>query len=100
MDVPILGQERFWYCPNCTAEARTVDDKKPFHECPKLAGLTSPLVEQGLKAKIVTREREDYISSELVQTDANGRPVMSVVVTHDEGEDVAVYAPCATVDTE
>jgi hypothetical protein len=32
----------------------------------------------------------------MVQTDAEGRPVMAVVTTRDEGEDVAVLAPCVT----
>jgi hypothetical protein len=91
----------YWYCARgCDAWARTVDDKKPFHRCPKLALIMTPLVPRGVAAKVEAREREDYVGSELVQTDANGRPIMSVVTTRDEGQDCAVFAPLATGSLE
>jgi len=47
-------------------------------------------------AEVEAREREDYVGTEKVQTDEDGRPVMSVVTTRDNGQDTAVYAPVAT----
>lgn len=84
-----------WYCPNCEAEAHTVDEKLPYHPCPKLPGLMSPLVRKGLAAKVEIVERGDWVGKELVQADANGRPVMAIKTTRDEGEDLVVLAPCA-----
>lgn len=90
-----------WYCPNCDSTARTFDSKLPHHPCRKTAlGLMVPLVQKGLAAKVEAVERGDFIGSELVQTDANGRPVMSVVVTRDDGMDTTVYAPTATATRE
>jgi hypothetical protein len=40
-------------------------------------------------------EREDYVGKEVVTTDGEGRPVMAVETTRDDGNDVAVFAPCA-----
>lgn len=93
---------KYWYCPNCNAEARSLktDSKKAFHPCPKIPGLMSPMLIKGQSGKIVARVREDYVGKELVQCDANGRPIMSVVVTRDEGEDVAVYPGTAQMNTE
>jgi hypothetical protein len=34
----------------------------------------------------------------MVQTDGDGRPFMRVEVTRDDGNDVAVLAPCATAN--
>ena len=93
MTPPIL--ERRWYCPNCQSAARTVDGKTPMHPCRGLAGLVTPLVPEGERAEVVAVEREDYVGRELVQTDANGRPVMAVVTTRDDGQDCTVYAPTA-----
>jgi hypothetical protein len=45
---------------------------------------------------VVLRDREDYVGKEDVQRDGEGRPVMSAVVTRDDGEDAVMYAPCAT----
>ena len=68
-----------------------------FHICPALRGLTAPMVPQGTNAKVELREREDYVNGENVQLDPEkGRPVMSVVTTRDDGQDVAVFAPTAT----
>jgi len=66
-----------------------------FHRCPGLAGLSAPMVPAGTRAKVEAVEREDYIGAEDVQYDGNGRPIMAVVTTRDEGNDVAVYAPTA-----
>jgi hypothetical protein len=58
------------------------------------------MVPAGLRCSVETREREDYIGREDVQYDGNGRPVMSVVTTRDDGQDCLVLAPCATVRME
>jgi hypothetical protein len=58
------------------------------------------MVPAGTRAKVVAVEREDYIGSELVQTDADGRPVMAIVTTRDEGQDCTVLAPCATARSQ
>jgi hypothetical protein len=91
---------QLWYCPNCDAQARTVDAKLPMHQCSGIKGLVSPLVLVGTKAKVETREREDYVGKELVQTDAEGNVVMSTVTTRDDGQDCTIYVGTATVSTE
>lgn len=98
MDVPLLAApERRWECPNCdfTDVTREHAPHSRFHNCAGLAGLSAPMVPAGTRAKVEAFDREDYIGGELVQFDGEGRPVMSVVVTRDEGTDVAVYAPTA-----
>lgn len=67
----------------------------PMHTCRGLTGLAVPMVPEGTAAKVEAVEREDWIGSEQVQTDAEGRPVMAVVTTRDDGQDCTVYAPCA-----
>jgi hypothetical protein len=54
------------------------------------------MVPAGTSCKVEAREREDYVAGDMVQTDGDGRPVMSVVTTRDDGTDVAVLAPAAT----
>lgn len=95
--IPILQPPfKYWHCHNCQEAARTVDDKIPYHYCGKLAlGLQIPLVPKGVASKIEVVERQDYIGGEVVQFDENGRPVMSVVTTRDEGQDCAVYPATA-----
>lgn len=94
----LQAPERRWYCPNCPATdvTREAGPHTRFHPCPALAGLTAPMVEVGVRAKVEAVERDDYVGRELVQTDGNGRPVMAVVTTRDDGQDVAVYAPTAS----
>lgn len=101
--VPLLAApERRWECPNCdftdvTYEAGPVSR---FHNCRGLRGLSAPMVPAGAKAKVVAVEREDYVGREMVQTDAEGRPVMAIVTVRDEGQDCTVLAPCATARSE
>lgn len=49
----------------------------------------------GTRAKVVAVERGDYVLDERVQTDGDGRPVMAIETTRDDGIDVAVLAPMA-----
>ncbi len=54
------------------------------------------MVSAGTRAKVTANEREDYIGTEQVQTDAEGRPVMSIVTEREDGQDVVVFAPTAS----
>lgn len=94
---PLLKTVRRWYCPNCRKEDTTTDARphSRFHVCPKLGNLTAPMVPAGTSAKVTAHEREDYVGSERVTLDANGRPVMSIVTERSHGQDVAVFAPMA-----
>jgi hypothetical protein len=86
-----------WYCPQCgaTDQTREVRPHSRFHPCPKLRGLTFPMLPAGTKAKVEAREREDYVGNDIPQTDENGRPVMSVITTRDDGQDAVIFAPTA-----
>ncbi len=100
MGVFALAIERRWECPNCPATDVTheASPHTRFHNCPGLANLSAPMVPAGTRCKVEAIERGDYVRGELVQTDGNGRPVMSVVTTRDDGNDVAVYAPTAQLN--
>lgn len=93
----MLSTEQRWTCPNCSVEDVTIEPRPHvrFHICPGLRGLTAPMTKAGTKAKVELREREDYVGDEQVQL-FNGRPVMSIVTTRDDGQDVVVFAPTAT----
>jgi hypothetical protein len=97
MDIPILNVRRDWYCPNCTQTDTTFrgDVHQQMHHCRGLKGLIAPLLEVGTAAKVVAKEREDYVNGELVQYDPDGRPVMAVETVRDEGNDLIVLAPAA-----
>jgi hypothetical protein len=96
---PILTNVTHWYCPACHATSTTTRAgiHVQGHVCPKMGMLSVPMVRAGLRAKVERTEREDYIGRENVRLDAEGRPTMNVTVTRDEGTDVAVYAPTATL---
>ncbi len=99
MRIPLLAvPETHWECPNCPATdvTRQAGPHSRFHLCRGLRGLNAPMVPAGTKAKVTAHEREDYVAGEVVQVDGEGRPVMSIVTTRDEGTDVTVLAPCAT----
>ena len=89
---------RRWSCPNCTSNALTYDDKIPYHPCRGLVGLMAPLVVDGTNCKVEAVERGDYVGSETVQTDGEGRPVMAIVTTRDDGQDCAILAPLVTAE--
>lgn len=98
MIVPVLARESRWECPNCDLTDVTTDPRphSRMHACRGLRGLTTPMVPAGTRCKVEARDRDDYVGTDLVQTDGEGRPVMSVVTTRDDGQDCTVYAPCAT----
>lgn len=97
MAVPVLNSTKHWYCPNCTAVDQTSEAQPHtrYHTCRGLRGLSAPMIETGVKAKVEVREREDYVGNEKVQTDGEGRPVMSIVTIRDDGQDCMVMAPTA-----
>lgn len=85
-----------WECPSCGKE-KQVSGRYGLvvHKCPKMNGMTTPYVRKGVKAKHELVLREDYVGDEMVQTDDQHRPVMSIVTTRDNGQDVRVFAPTA-----
>jgi len=63
-------------------------------------GLTAPMIPAGTHAKVEAIERQDYIGDEHVQLH-NGRPIMSIVTTREDGSnDAVVFAPTATATGE
>lgn len=101
--IPIVRPVNRWVCPACLKEDVTHEARphSRFHICPKLRYLTAPMVPAGTKAKVELREREDYVNGDKVQLDPERkRPVMSIVTTRDNGQDVAVFAPTATASGE
>ena len=91
--------DRVWTCPHCLAQDRTPwDTPNRFHKCRALAGITAPMIPTGSGARVLAMEREDYIGTEDVQLDGNGRPVMNITTERPDGStDVIAFAPCATV---
>lgn len=67
-----------------------------MHACRGLKGLTAPMVPAGVNCKVEALEREDYEGNDLAQYDGDGKAIMSVVTTRDDGQDCAVLAPTAT----
>jgi hypothetical protein len=99
---PLITSLTEWVCPNCTATDVTHEAQPHtrFHSCKGMKGLTAPMVPAGTKCKVEAHEREDFIGGEIVQVDGDGRPVMSLITTRDDGEDCTVYAPTATAAAE
>lgn len=101
MDVPLLnGGPTDWFCPECKLEQRTPAapaNGGVFHPCPKLHGLSVPMVRAGQDAHHVAKLREDYVDGELVQTaPEDGKPYMSLLTFYADGRnDAVVYAPTA-----
>lgn len=87
-----------WICPNCGKEDQTreVRPHSRFHICPKMGMLSAPMLPKGQAAKVVAVEREDYVGTEKVRLNAEGRPIMSIVTVRDNGQDAVVFAPTAT----
>lgn len=97
----LLAPEQHWTCPNCdytdVTHLRGDQVASRFHPCRGLRGLTAPMVPAGTRCKIEALDREDYVGDEDVTVDGEGRPVMAVETTRDDGTDRAVFAPCATL---
>lgn len=99
---PLLTREQRWQCPNCSHTDVTFEARphSRFHPCRGLRGLTAPMVAAGTRCKVEAVERGDWVGKELVQTDGDGRPVMAILTTRDDGMDCAVLAPCAVATRE
>ena len=97
----LLQPVQHWVCPNCdfTSTTRDARPHSRFHSCRGLRGFSAPMVPAGTRCKVEANVREDYVRSESVTTDDDGRPVMAVVTTRDDGTDCAVFAPLATAQT-
>ena len=93
----LLNRVQDWYCPACGLTDETVNAPNRYHPCPKMHGMATPMVHKGVAAKLEAVERQDYVGNDLVQTDDRGRPVMSIVTTRDDGQDVIVFAPTAVL---
>ena len=91
-----------WRCPACGKTDRTREARPHtrYHQCTKLGGMLAPMLDARIPAKVEAVERGDYIGSEDVQLDQNGRPIMAVVTTRDDGDDRLVFAPCASARTD
>lgn len=103
MAVPLLVPERRWECPNCNFKqvTRIAQQHTRFHTCNGLKGLTAPMVPAGTDCQVRAVEREDYVGTEDVTYDGDGRPIMRVETIRPDGSnDVAVMAPCAGVAGE
>lgn len=101
MAVPLLAPpDKHWECLSCEAACASPgsDPRTPLHSCRGLKGLMVPMVSAGTRGKHVVNMRDDYVGSEDIQTDGEGRPVMSVQTVRDDGEDCAVYVPTARLD--
>lgn len=102
MNVPILASIQGWTCPNCTFTEATRNlppNAQRFHACRGLKGLTAPMVPAGTRCKVEAVERQADIGQEKgIRYDGEGRPVMGVETTRDDGTDFAVFAPTATVN--
>lgn len=98
MAAPLLVREYRWVCPNCpdTAVTREAEPHTRFHACRGLRGLTAPMVQEGVRAKVEARARDDYLNGDLGQRDGEGNVIASVVTTRDDGQDCTVLAPTAT----
>ncbi len=97
---PILTRVIDWYCPNCgkTDQTREIKPHSRFHICPRLHGLTAPMLQAGVKAKVSAHLREDYEGADtgrLTLAPETGKPVQSIITERDHGQDVAVFAPIA-----
>lgn len=100
MTAAVLDVWQDWECPNCHATERTrplPPNASRMHTCPKLHGLTAPLVRAGTDCKVVAVERGDYLRDEEQRRGDDGKPYMAVVTERADGSnDAAAFAAVAT----
>ena len=98
MSVPILNPTQHWECPNCGLQDVTHNAGvgTRYHNCPKLAGLSAPMLPAGTRGHLRAVERGDYVGKDIVTKDGNGRPIMAIVTEREEGQDCVVLAPTVT----
>lgn len=87
-----------WDCERCNVRDVTPPDvTNRYHFCSGLSGLTAPLRRPG--ERVLIQMREDYVGTEDVQYDGEGRPVASLSTERVDGSnDLHVYAPTAYLD--
>lgn len=97
--IPLIATVTDWICPACGLTSQTKEAKphSRMHPCPRMGGLTTPMVRKGTAAKIERVAREDYVNDEIVTRDDEGRVVMGLQVVRDNGTDGVVFAPAATL---
>jgi hypothetical protein len=97
--VLLLDAYQDWECPLCHFEERTrpiPPNASRMHPCPRLHGLTAPLVRAGSDCTLRAVERGDYLRSAEQRTGDDGRPYMAVVTEHGDGSnDAHVFAEVA-----
>jgi len=96
----LLDAWQDYVCPNCGLSERVKPPLPPnaarMHPCPRLHGLTAPLVLAGSDCKVFAVERGDYLNGAIQRTGDDGRPYMAVVTERADGSnDAAVFAECA-----
>lgn len=86
-------------CPNCDSKLQLprLPDKPVLHPCRGLKGLIAPMILEGVKAKVEAREREDYVKQDIPHYDGEGKAIMSIVTTRDDGTDARVLVPTAVI---
>lgn len=97
--IALVQPDRLWFCPRCGTQSVTHEARPHtrFHRC-KASGLEAPMLPVGSRARLTSVEREDYIGTDKVTLDKDGRPIMAIVTEHPDGrQDRAVYAPAASV---
>ena len=97
MTAPLLDAWQDWECPaGCGAGDRTrplPPNSSRFHACPKLHGLTAPLVRAGTDCKVTAVVRGDYLQGDEQRTGDDGRPYMAVRTDHADGSNDLVVFP-------
>lgn len=83
-------------CPECSARFNLAAHQllPLLHRCSGHGGMLLPMVQDGIKAHVTVVEREDYIGRERPMMH-EGRPIMAVTTTRDDGEDRVIFAPTA-----
>lgn len=97
-----LVRDTHWVCPNCdeTHLSHIAEPHTPFHMCRGQGGLNAPMVEEGISCKVEAVQREDYVNGDDVQVGPEGQIVQSIITVREDGQDCAVFAPCATIERE
>lgn len=92
----VIDMDRRWQCNSCGrlhVTKSSTEVQTPMHQCAAMAGTWVPFVPAGTDAVIRVEERQDYIGKDTVFFDTNGRPIMSVYTTREDGEDCHILAP-------
>jgi hypothetical protein len=93
----VIDMDRNWQCNACgrlhVTKASSEGVQTPMHQCVGLAGTWVPFVPANSNAVVKVEERQDYIGTDTVFHDANGRPIMAVYTEREDGQDCHILAP-------